>query len=209
MERRETNLIEHTKYIYEYQNAVDENTVESIREILNSNILDLNTTPDIKKYAARVNYGFNLNFHKNKNKKLDDVISSIEYLEIEYFKKYFTDCQLMRNYYKPLGVLGNTQIYRVYDEDDYYDWHCDTDKMFRFVASFILYLNDDFDGGNTLFLNDKLKVSPKKGSILMFPCGPYFIHKSTPIVSGKKEIIWNCYVDAPHEFAAALKSYNK
>jgi hypothetical protein len=209
MERRETNLIEHTKYIYEYQNAVDENTVESIREILSSNLYGTSPHPGLEKTEVRNNIGFNINYYKNKNKQLDNVISCIEYLEIEYFKKYFTDCQLMRNYYQPYGSLGKTGVYRVYDKNDYYEWHCDTDKMFRFVASFILYLNDDFEGGNTLFLNDKLKVSPKKGSILMFPCGPYFVHKSTPIKSGKKEIIWNCYVDAPKEFAAALESYNK
>ena len=58
-------------------------------------------------------------------------------------------------------------------------------------ASF-LYLNDDFDGGDTRFMNDKLTVTPKKGTVLCFPVDHYHIHKGVKVSGGHKKILWNC-----------------
>ena len=83
--------------------------------------------------------------------------------------------------------------YRNYALKEEYKWHCDFHYNQRFILSGLLYLNDDFDGGGTRFLMDRLTVEPIKGSLLMFPCGPYFIHRSVPIKNGEKNIIWTCF----------------
>jgi hypothetical protein len=41
----------------------------------------------------------------------------------------------------------------------------------RFLVFFI-YLNDDFEGGETSFKQFNIKVKPKQGSLILFtPCG--------------------------------------
>ena len=83
-------------------------------------------------------------------------------------------------------------VYRFYDEGDCYDWHVDEAPDVHFALSVIMYLNDDFEGGSTLFLEDRVKVDPKKGSVLVFPCDFRTIHKGTKVKSGTKKIIWTC-----------------
>ena len=54
---------------------------------------------------------------------------------------------------------------------DFYTWHNDAsndeDGNSR-VVTFIWYLNDITEGGETVFIN-KCKIKPKKGSLLIFP----------------------------------------
>ena len=82
-------------------------------------------------------------------------------------------------------------IIRMYNDDDSYNWHSDHSQSDHAEFSYIIYLNDDFDGGETRFMNDKLTVSPKKGTVLCFPVDHYHIHKGMK-VTGYKKILWNC-----------------
>ena len=67
------------------------------------------------------------------------------------------------------AVWSGQNILRQYNENDFYEWHGDQSPTNLSEFSYIIYLNDDFDGGDTKFLNDKIRVSPKKGSVLCFP----------------------------------------
>ena len=59
----------------------------------------------------------------------------------------------------------------------------------RFLA-FLFYLNDDFEGGNTVFkIEGKEVVKPKTGNVLMFPPTWQYPHEGKPIVSGTKYIM--------------------
>ena len=60
---------------------------------------------------------------------------------------------------------------------------------FEQLFSYVLYLNDDFEGGNTLFMNQRLKVVPQKGSIICYLSDLQNIHKGAIIKSGFKRII--------------------
>lgn len=206
MEKLETTLIKHTKYIYEYTNVLSDESLDRIRNTLIHECIEKNDPNMSRLKNTRDNDAYILAKLKSGNKKILDVDDELENLGYYYLKKYYSDCKLINSYYKPHGVVGSAMTYRVYSEKDQYNWHVDTDGRFNLLISFLLYLNDDYEGGHTKFLNDRLKVYPKKGSVLMFPCGPYFVHKSTPIKSGMKHIVWNCYTDCPQEFMRALKS---
>lgn len=61
------------------------------------------------------------------------------------------------------------------------------------LATVIVYLSDVQEGGETLFPNIGLKVSPRKGSALLFwnrtPDGvldPLVLHSSLPVINGRK-----------------------
>ncbi|MBW4495821.1 MAG: 2OG-Fe(II) oxygenase [Oscillatoria princeps RMCB-10] len=52
--------------------------------------------------------------------------------------------------------------------------------------SIVGYLNEDFEGGETLFDRQNLKVKPQSGSVLVFPSYYTHPHQSLPVREGKK-----------------------
>lgn len=205
MEKLETTLKKHTKYIYEYENVLSHEELDQIKNDLEEEFLKNNIDPSISRTKhIRNNEAYVLGKFKHKN-NIFEINSKLEELGYQYLSRYYSDCPLIKSYHNPYGIIGSSMTYRYYNKDDFYNWHIDDDGRFNLLVSFLLYLNDDFVGGSTKFLNDRLKIIPKKGSVLMFPCGPYFLHKSAPIKSGTKHVIWNCYVDYPKEFVKALR----
>jgi predicted 2-oxoglutarate/Fe(II)-dependent dioxygenase YbiX len=55
------------------------------------------------------------------------------------------------------------------------------------TLAFILYLNDDFEGGETVFENETI-IKPKKGRLLVFSNG-IFLHKVNLITKGERYVI--------------------
>lgn len=52
--------------------------------------------------------------------------------------------------------------------------------------SSVLYLNDDYEGGELNFPNHGITIKPKAGSVVIFPSIPPFTHESKKIISGTK-----------------------
>ncbi len=68
---------------------------------------------------------------------------------------------------------------------------CNLESSKRYL-SMLFYLNDDFTGGETVFLPgefDQLEVKPKKGSVLMFPPTWQYPHAGLPLITGTKYIM--------------------
>lgn len=73
--------------------------------------------------------------------------------------------------------------------DDLFDTHVDVldyNTARRFL-SFLFYLNNVDDGGETVFTN--LKIKPKMGSLLVFPPMWMFPHRGEPPISNTKYIM--------------------
>jgi hypothetical protein len=70
-----------------------------------------------------------------------------------------------------------------------YIWHSDnfTEKNNDRFLTFIWYLNDVIEGGETCFLNGKIK--PTAGKLLIFPSTWTYIHKGNVPISEDKYII--------------------
>jgi prolyl 4-hydroxylase len=99
-----------------------------------------------------------------------------------------------------------------YDPSGYYRQHHDTvnkdesesRKFFGHgghrVVTMLIYLNDDFEGGETAFLNLRKKIKPPKyGGILFYSldkkrelCHPLSLHEGKTVLSGNKYVanIW-------------------
>jgi hypothetical protein len=52
--------------------------------------------------------------------------------------------------------------------------------------SAVIYLNDNYSGGEINFPNQEVKIKPTSGSIVIFPSTPPFYHESLPIKNGMK-----------------------
>jgi hypothetical protein len=54
------------------------------------------------------------------------------------------------------------------------------------VLSSVMYLNDDYEGGEIEFINSGVKIKPEAGSIIFFPSNFLYIHEVHPITSGSR-----------------------
>lgn len=52
--------------------------------------------------------------------------------------------------------------------------------------SVVLYLNDDYEGGELFFKEQNIKIKPEAGSIIIFPSVDPYYHESLPVISGIK-----------------------
>ena len=63
----------------------------------------------------------------------------------------------------------------------------------RYLA-FLVYLNDDFKGGETDFPYNNLTVKPKTGTVLVFPPTWQYPHRGLPVKSGNAKYIMSTYL---------------
>jgi len=56
------------------------------------------------------------------------------------------------------------------------------------VLSIVLYLNDDYTGGELYFKNQDIKIKPEAGSLIAFPSTDPYFHESLTVTSGIKYI---------------------
>jgi hypothetical protein len=73
----------------------------------------------------------------------------------------------------------------------YHVWHNedDTPQNMRRVATFILYLNDVDEGGETEFLYYPKRVKAKTGRFILWPAGFTHTHRGNPPISNTKYIV--------------------
>lgn len=72
-------------------------------------------------------------------------------------------------------------------EEEQYPWVGTKERIF----TFILYLNDGFEGGRTQFHfgNEIHSVVPEKGKALWFPANQLYVHRGEPVTSGEKYLL--------------------
>lgn len=97
------------------------------------------------------------------------------------------------------GITHNLNTYKEsinmlrYETNQKYDWHVDQSflgagpdsvKAKERLISAVVYLNDDFEGGETQMPEKIWK--PKKGKALIFPSHWTFPHQARPVTKGTK-----------------------
>ena len=130
---------------------------------------------------------FICNHHRKEEKKLQHTYTAVS-------RKY-------QNWLGEYGINFNTNDFifegsnikkYVGGTNDVYKRHADVASLEtcqRFVAM-LFYLNDDFEGGKTIFY-PKCEITPKKGSVIVFPPYWLFPHEGTPVLKGNKYIMSN------------------
>jgi 2OG-Fe(II) oxygenase superfamily len=84
-------------------------------------------------------------------------------------------------------IVNNDEGYQIlrYGEGHYYKKHIDQAANNRRV-SFLLYLNDDYEGGELNFPELNVCIKPKANSVVMFPSDFNYVHESLTVKSGTK-----------------------
>lgn len=170
-------------YIYYYNDVIPPEVCDSI-------INKMESTPEYR----------NRDFPNTRKKAQDndsilltpEVAGIINKYFLKVHESYICDNKLVKHFGDILKYnhrLRPHYIYRFYKPGDSYDWHVDFPPNFEQLISYVLYLNDDFEGGDTLFMNQRIRVKPRKGSIICYTSDLQNIHKGAIIKSGFKRII--------------------
>ena len=187
------NVIKHTKYIWELEDFVPSSEIDNFLGMFE--FYDPDLMEEFRDKKDRDNDTYVCNDHPELDSTAWEWINKANQYYVQenewIFYKWLTDKLFLKGYENET-VWSGQNVVRIYNESDSYDWHGDQSRENIAEFSYILYLNDDFEGGKTRFLNDKLTVSPKKGTMLCFPVDHYHIHKGTQVTSGTKKILWNC-----------------
>lgn len=178
-------------------------TIEECKDIIN--------LIDNSKYK---HFGFTGSLLNNDTSKMLNGKKSID-MDINDFmcEKYCDDKSLFEKYnkkilYKLNKIALNFKNYYLWpgNESEYYatditmrryiknsggyDYH--NDFLFQGslrLMTFIIYLNDVYDGGDTKFLHQDIKIKPLAGKLLIFPPTHLHIHVGMPAKSNDKYII--------------------
>ena len=113
----------------------------------------------------------------------NQVIRRFQYLVSQYKKDVIMhDCQWPERY-----RYENFRVKRfLRDGKQQHDTHVDVsnaDDSKRFLA-FVCYLNDDFDGGETIFPQLNYQSTVSTGSVLVFPVAWSYLHRGKPLTNG-------------------------
>ena len=136
---------------------------------------------------------FEVNIRGEKWNEIDTIISStLTKSIIEYSEKI----NILTNNHYILFCLSNNvidtgyQVQKYIKNDGFYKWHQDfsinTSESVR-IITFLFYLNDVEEGGETFFYNGKVK--PEAGKLLLFPATWTYNHKGNMPISNDKYII--------------------
>jgi hypothetical protein len=83
------------------------------------------------------------------------------------------------------------KIQKIEAGEGYHVWHCETFNRTDSsrLLGWIAYLNDDFEAGETEFLYQQVRITPKQGTIMLSPAGFTHVHRGNPPINGTKYII--------------------
>lgn len=75
--------------------------------------------------------------------------------------------------------------------EGYHVWHCEDSApmMTTRILTYIIFLNDKFTGGETEFLHKNMRLTPKKGTLALFPANYTHTHRGNPPLTGEKYIM--------------------
>ena len=134
-----------------------------------------------------------------KDKQHSDVVEAyvsltynkfLDYLKIytlDYYQKNIDENQ-------PLFKKPKTALMHMYEPPDggFHKWHQDWSSSPYYSSRILVgmtYLNDVEEGGETEFYNQKVKIKPKQGTLVVFPTYFTHLHRGNKPISNRKYII--------------------
>ena len=102
----------------------------------------------------------------------------------EYVKSYPTLSQ------RTCDLVG-FKLQKTLPGEGYHIWHDEHQSLHKSsrLVTYIIYLNDDYTGGETEFISKSMRIQPKKGTLALFPCNYTHAHRGNPPLTGEKYIL--------------------
>ncbi len=169
-------------FIKVYDNVLDRNICDALIKLF-----DINGFREIVSNKGTPNFTqLNLNKRNPENVKyLSQVTSSV----LNLYKNDFPD---YTRWYPQRLFLEEFRVKKYHSNNsDRFDLHVDVENHSsakRYLA-FLYYLNDDFTGGETEFPSYHKKITPKTGSVMVFPPMWMYPHAGLKVQKGVKYIM--------------------
>ena len=105
----------------------------------------------------------------------------------------------------PIYLTGY-KIQKTLPTQGFHKWHCENLSVTvkERVMAYTLYLNDIKEGGETEFLHQSFRLSPKTGTFSIFPAGYTHFHRGNPPLKKAKYILtgWVELLKLPPNFSS-------
>tara|TARA_B110000211_G_scaffold204148_1_gene237472 strand:- start:64 stop:618 length:555 start_codon:yes stop_codon:yes gene_type:complete len=170
---------------WKYDRAIDEKTCRKILK-LNKNIWDISATSDPVMLKSR----------KSKTCWVND-----QWLYDIVFD-FMNDANISSGWNFEISSAEDMQLTK-YERGGFYNYHDDGDGYTQYnkpdskfmhnktrKLSMTIVLNDEYEGGEFQFFNDKTLIKEKQGTVIIFPS--YMQHRVRPIKSGIRYslVVW-------------------
>lgn len=177
-----------------YENAWDkwDETISDILKLTEDPSLNVKFSPsqtnadpaNTKKQSIRTNQGLSISRNANINEKTKLINRKCYDLVSSAIKNY-------KEIFKIEQEIKNAEFYGLlrYSVGEQYGFHYDGGTASKRSISVLIYLNDDYEGGELEFPNFKLKIKPKAGTLILFPSNYAYGHIAHPVTSGTKYVI--------------------
>ena len=195
IERPETNIVYFKGAIKNYQEIID--AIESlsndavsdwrpwnghgsstrygdIKDVRKDKIVEINSDKDRAKAAFAINC--------LTNKMSECAIEYADIFDIDRDALYYAVSLLT----DPRTTMGINK----YDEGAFMGSHVDFNEDNYYLAyTIVVYLNDDYEGGELYFNDLDITIKPEAGSIIMYPSSAPYSHQSLKVLKGRKILI--------------------
>ncbi len=191
----ELNSIDHN-YLVDQDSSVTGEIEYPISPWIDWAANDDNTVLYGKQKTGRFNFDYNLRSlskgHKQGIALCEQVKACASSLAKEYFKQlHITD----------IPHLPNVFDIKIYQVGALMGRHFDLHPFEgnTTILSAVMYLNDDYTGGELYFDKQDIKIKPSAGCVIFFPSTEDFTHASLEIISGQKECIPLFFYENPED----------
>jgi hypothetical protein len=121
----------------------------------------------------------------------------------EFIDNFWKNYEIYANKYNALRQLPKHDILAIklqktLPTEGYHVWHFENGTLMTAnrILTWMIYLNDVKEGGETEFLYQSKRISPKQGTMVLWPAAFTHLHRGNPPLSGEKYVMtsWLEYV---------------
>jgi hypothetical protein len=175
-----------------YKNTISRSECDALifsleKELSSSDVFQWENSEEEQSLRAALEFSLNKDILADK-KDLNKELHNIYDLVFERIKNciddYSASWEITINHYAPLNFV------KYHYPNNYFGLHIDHGPSTVRTVSAILYLNDDYEGGNLHFPRmDGLNIKPEIGDIIVFPSTYTYKHESLPLLQGTKYVV--------------------
>lgn len=175
-----------------YKNTISKSdcsalTVSLENELSNSDVFQWKNSEEEQSLRAALEFSVNeetLGPETDLNRELHKIHSSVFKLIRQCIDDYASSWEININYYAPLNFVKYSY------PNTYFGLHIDHGPSTVRTVSAILYLNDNYEGGELHFPRiDGLTIKPESGDVIVFPSTYTYRHESMPLLNGTKYVV--------------------
>jgi len=119
-----------------------------------------------------------------------DMVLSLESSINDCIEEYYDEFGILTANFPETQQCRALQIQRTSPGEGYHQWHFERNKVYAHrILAWTVYLNDDFEAGETEFLYQAKRIKPEAGSVCVFPADWTHTHRGNQPIDGDKYII--------------------